>query len=123
MPGSGASGDEPADDRPAERLRRREAFAADLNAQGCADVLVLRRESGREVLTDRRLAIVRHLDRHGEAVESVSDLARRLDRDKGAVSKDLQRLADLDVVAFERSGSAKRPALKHDHVVIEPLVY
>lgn len=108
-----------------ERLLEQEAFAADLNKQGYTDVLVLRRENGRDVLTDARLALVGHLERHGDEIESVSDLARRLDRDKGAVSKDLRRLAELDIVGYEggEGGEAKRPVLKHDHVVIEPVVY
>ena len=108
-----------------ERILEQEAFAADLNKQGYTDVLVLRRENGRDVLTDARLAIVDHLERLGDEIESVSDLARRLDRDKGAVSKDLRRLAELDIVGYEGSGGGevKRPVLKHDHVVIEPVVY
>jgi DNA-binding transcriptional ArsR family regulator len=106
-----------------DRLRRQEEFASALNAGGYTDVLVLRRENGRDVLTDSRLELVRYLDRHGEDVESVRDLARRLDRDKGAVSKDLHRLAELDVVTYEGEGGgeAKRPVLKHDHVVVEPI--
>lgn len=116
-------GDEPPEgiDR---RLRWRDEFASDLNARGYADLLVLRRESGREVLTERRLALLDRLKRHGEEVESVSDLARALDRDKGAVSKDLRRLAELDIVEYEGDGDgeAKRPVLKHEHVVIEPVV-
>ncbi|TQQ79111.1 transcriptional regulator [Halonotius roseus] len=86
---------------------------------------MVRRESGRDLLTDSRLELVQHLDQHGSAVDSVSDLARQLDRDKGAVSKDLNRLAELDVIEYEGSGdgTAKRPQLKHDHVVVEPVVY
>jgi len=108
-----------------ERLLQQDEFAADLNAQGYTDLLVVRRESGRDMLTESRLALIRHLDQHGSAVDSVSDLARQLDRDKGAVSKDLNRLAELDVIEYEGSGhgTAKRPRLKHDHVVIEPVVY
>jgi DNA-binding transcriptional ArsR family regulator len=104
-------------------LRRQEEFASTLNAGGYTDVLVLRRENGCDVLTDSRLELVDYLDRHGEDVESVRDLARRLDRDKGAVSKDLHRLAELDVVTYEGEGGgeAKRPVLKHDHVVVEPI--
>ncbi len=77
------------------------------------------------MLTDSRLALIAYLDQHGEAIESVSDLARRLDRDKGAVSKDLRRSAELAVIAYEGDGdgTAKRPVLNHDHVVIEPVVY
>ncbi|MFB6293439.1 MAG: transcriptional regulator [Halonotius sp.] len=109
----------------AERLLQQDEFAADLNARGYTDLLVVRRESGRDLLTDGRLELVQHLDQHGSAVDSVSDLARQLDRDKGAVSKDLNRLAELDVIEYEGSGdgAAKRPRLKHDHVVIEPVVY
>lgn len=113
------------DDSIEERILKRDAFAAALNEQGYADVLVLRRENGRGVLTGARLAIIRRLERSGGEIDSVSDLARSLDRDKGAVSKDLRRLADLDVVEYEGGGdgTAKRPVLKHDHVVIEPVVY
>ncbi|WP_339104237.1 helix-turn-helix domain-containing protein [Haloterrigena salinisoli] len=115
----------PSDDRIAERLLRQDKFTSDLNAQGYTDLLLLRRENGRDVLTDSRLVLVQHLERHGADVESVSDLARRLDRDKGAVSKDLRRLAELDIVEYEGGGDGapKRPVLKHDHVVIEPVVY
>jgi len=109
----------------ADRLLQQDEFAADLNAQGYTDLLVVRRESGRDLLTEGRLELVQHLDQHGSAVDSVSDLARQLDRDKGAVSKDLNRLAELDVIEYEGSGdgTAKRPRLKHNHVVIEPVVY
>jgi predicted transcriptional regulator len=118
------TGDGP-DDRIGERILRQDEFASDLNAQGYADVLVLRRENGRDILTESRLELVEYLERHGEDIESVSDLARRLDRDKGAVSKDLRRLAELDVVEYEGEGDgeAKRPVLNHEHVVIEPVVY
>jgi len=111
------------DDQIPDRLRKREEFASHLNTAGYTDVLVLRRENGREVLTEGRLEIIQYLD--GETVESVSDLARRLDRDKGAVSKDLRRLADLDIIAYEGAGNGdiKRPVLKHESVVVEPVVY
>ena len=116
---------EPPDDRIAERLLRQEKFGADLNARGYTDVLVLRRENGRDVLTDSRLELIEYLDRYGDDVESVSHLSRELHRDKGAVSKDLRRLAELDIIEYEGDGdgAAKRPMLKHRHVVIEPVVY
>lgn len=117
--------DESTDEQATDRLLERDEFAAALNERGYTDVLVLRRETGPEVLTDRRRAILQYLDRYGEEVESVSDLARRLARDKGAVSRDLHRLAELDVIEYEGGddGESKRPILKHDHVVIEPVVY
>jgi predicted transcriptional regulator len=118
------SGKEPPD-HIEERILQQDEFASALTAQGYTDVLVLRRENGRDVLTEGRLELVSHLDSYGDDIESVSDLARRLDRDKGAVSKDLHRLAALDIVEYEGDGDgeAKRPVLKHEHVVIEPVVY
>ncbi|PSP67978.1 transcriptional regulator [Halobacteriales archaeon QS_1_69_70] len=117
--------DDGPDDRIPERILRQEEFAGDLNAQGYTDVLVLRRENGRDILTESRLELVGYLERRGDEIGSVRDLARSLDRDKGAVSKDLQRLAELDIVEYEGDGNgeAKRPVLKHDHVIIEPVVY
>lgn len=113
------------EDRIAQRLVEQDEFAADLNAQGYTDVLVLRRENGRDVLTESRLGLLQYLDQHGENIASVSELARRLDRDKGAVSKDLRRLAELDIIEYhgEGDGEAKQPVLKPNHVVIEPVVY
>jgi len=120
-----ANGGDRPDDRIPERILRQEEFAGDLNAQGYTDVLVLRRENGRDILTESRLELVGYLERRGDEVESVRDLARSLDRDKGPVSKDLRRLAELDVVEYEGDGDgeAKRPVLKHDLVIIEPVVY
>lgn len=116
---------EPSDERVTERILQQDEFAADLNARGYTDVLVLRRENGRDVLTEQRLGIIQFLEQQAESVESVSDLARQLGRDKGAVSKDLRRLAELDIIAYkgEGDGEAKRPILKHEHVVIEPVIY
>ena len=126
--GNGMSSDVERGDRSdlvEERILKQDAFAGDLNAQGYTDVLVIRRENGRDVLTESRLELLTYLQRHGDDVESVSGLARRMERDKGAVSKDLRRLAELDVIEYEGEGDgdAKRPALKHEHVVIEPVVY
>lgn len=111
-------------DRIEHRILQQDDFASALTAQGYTDILVLRRENGRDILTEGRLELVSHLDQYGGDIESVSDLARRLDRDKGAVSKDLHRLAALDIVEYEDGGDgeAKRPMLKHEHVVIEPVV-
>jgi predicted transcriptional regulator len=125
MSRSNSDSSQPPDDHVPERLHKQDEFASHLNAEGYADVLLLRRESGREVLTESRLELIQYLDRHGDAVESVSDLAHRLDRDKGAVSKDLSRLADLDIITYEGygDGETKRPLLKHESIVIEPVVY
>jgi predicted transcriptional regulator len=46
-----------------------------------------------------------------------------VDRDRGAVSKDLQTLAKNDLVAYEECGASKAPRLRHQTVVVEPIVF
>lgn len=113
------------DERIPERILRLEEFVSDLNAQGYTDVLVLRRENSRDVLTENRIELVGYLECRGGEVESVRGLTRRLDHDKGAVSNDLRRLAELNIVEYEGDGDgeAKRPVLKHDHILVELVVY
>lgn len=81
--------------------------------------MVLSRESASEILTDPRLELIDRL-RSGP-VDSVRELAAELDRDKAGVSRDLARLAALDVVEYDAVGRAKRPRLKHETVLVEPL--
>ncbi len=77
---------------------------------------VIRLAQGSEILTDKRLAILRLL---GSApVDSVSSLAAAQGRRLDAVSKDLKILHDEGVIRFERSGRTKRPLLAVDRLVI-----
>lgn len=101
------------------RLYVRALAGGPLARAGHTDTLVLSTESGRRVLTPSRLALIDRL-RAGPA-DSVRALAAALDRDKAGVSRDLALLAELDVVEFERSGRAKRPRLKHDTVLVQPV--
>jgi len=87
---------------------------------GATDTLVVSRGTARLLLTDARLRLLDRL--RAGPVESVRALAAELDRDKAGVSRDLALLADLDVVAFERDGRAKRPRLVHDTILVEPVV-
>ena len=98
----------------------RSSFAAALTQHGFLDTLVLARERAPELFHERRLEIVDHLEENDP--RSVRALAEDLGYDKGVVSRDLQTLAGLDVVAFEETGRAKAPRLAHEHVVVEPVV-
>lgn len=87
---------------------------------GYDDVLMLDQETARTVLTDERRRL---LDRIAEGdVRSVRGLAADLGRDKGAVSRDLDRLFRHDLVEYEREGSRKIPTPKHETVVVEPIL-
>lgn len=108
------------DDRPAKRRLFRLALAGGPLAEaGYTDTLVLSRESARTALTPPRLELLDRL--RAGPVESVRALAAELGRDKAGVSRDLAKLAQLDVIEYERAGRAKRPRLKHDTVLVEPV--
>jgi len=97
----------------------RAAMARALARGGMEGVNVISWETASEI-TPRRREILRTVQT--EAVESVSDLARTLDRDKSQVSRDLSTLAELGVVSFETEGKRKRPVPAQETLVVEPLV-
>lgn len=102
------------------KLELRAAFSEILAEHGFADTLVLGRERADAVFHDRRLRIIDHLAENEP--DSVRALARALNLDKGVVSRDLRELAELEVVEYVENGRATAPRLKHDHVVVEPVV-
>ena len=112
--------DSPAEDRADERIEERMRLSRLLSRSGYPDVLVLSRESGSDVLTETRMEILDSLG--GADPPSVRALAKRLGRDKASVSRDLKVLAGHDVVEYESDGRAKAPRLKHETVIVEPLV-
>lgn len=101
-----------------DRVRERARFSETLSTNGYHDVLVLAREHVGD-LDERHLAILEHLDDHSPP--SVRQLAADLGEDKGTISRHLTVLAELDAVELVRDGRSKRPVLKHEHVVLEPL--
>lgn len=103
-----------------DRLEFRAAFSETLAQHGFPDTLVLARERAADVFHDRRLEILAHLKEQEPA--SVRALAEQLGYDKGVVSRDLQKLARIDVIEYEDAGRSKAPRLKHEHVVIEPVI-
>jgi predicted transcriptional regulator len=102
-----------------DRIERRAEMARALAIGGMDGVHVLSHESAERVLTEKRRQLVEVLDRR--RVESVRDLARRVERDKGQVSRDLGILAEHGVVDFEETSREKRPYLQNDHLVVEPI--
>jgi DNA-binding transcriptional ArsR family regulator len=101
-------------------LELRAAFSETLAQHGFPDTLVLARDRAEDVFSDRRLEIVDYLK--DDSPRSVRALADSLGYDKGVVSRDLQKLAELDVIEYKEDGRAKAPRLKHRHVAIEPVV-
>ena len=103
-----------------EELELRAAFSETLSQHGFPDTLVLARERAEDVFHERRLDLLDYLKDHDPS--SVRALAEELGYDKGVVSRDLQKLARIDVVEYMEDGRAKAPRLKHNHVVVEPVV-
>ena len=101
-------------------LEFRAAFSETFTQDGFPDTLVLARDRAEDLFSDRRLEIVDYLK--DNSPRSVRALADSLGYDKGVVSRDLQKLAELNVIEYEENGRAKAPRLKHRHVAIEPVV-
>lgn len=111
---------EPEETEVDSRLEFRSSFSEALTQHGFPDTLVLARERAEDVFHDRRLEILDYLKEHDP--HSVRALADELGYDKGVVSRDLQKLASVDIVEYVEEGRAKAPRLKHNHVAIEPVV-
>lgn len=103
-----------------ERVLDSTEFGLALSRAGFGDVHVLSHEAADRALTPNRRELIRVID--AGDVASISDLARRVGRDKGNVKRDLDVLARENVVAFETDGRSKRPFIGPDTVVQEPLV-
>ncbi|MFC7076103.1 HVO_A0114 family putative DNA-binding protein [Haloarcula halophila] len=94
-------------------------FARTLTRGGMEGAQIISQQTADEVLTQKRRELISALET--EQIESVRGLARMLDRDKAAVSRDLKLLAEHGIVDFDADGQAKRPYLQHDHLVVEPV--
>ena len=83
--------------------------------------MTLRRDTAERVLTKERVRLLQEIETND--VESIRDLARRVDRNKSVVHEDVQILREAQVIEFEQDGRAKRPILAHENVLVRPLVF
>lgn len=91
-----------------------------LSAAGFGDVHVLSHEAADRALTKNRRELISVINR--EPIESIRGLARRVGRDKGNVKRDLDVLVEENLVEFVTDGRSKRPTIKPDTIIPEPLV-
>jgi len=68
------------------------------------------------VLTPKRREVIETL--RAEDIESVRDLARKVGRDKGQVSRDLGVLLEHSINSYEEDGCVKRLYLVQDHIAV-----
>ena len=95
-------------------------FIRKLMTGGLEDVLVLDLDTATRVLTEKRRELLERVD-EGD-VESIRGLAADLDRDKAAVSRDLDKLFEYDLIEYERDGARKIPKTKHETVLVKPIL-
>jgi predicted transcriptional regulator len=103
-----------------KRVQVRLETAKALSDAGFGDVLILAHESVREVFTPKRREIMEVLAT--EDVTSVRDLADRLDRNPGNISRELDVLVRNNVVGYNEEGKVKRPTLEYETVIGEPFI-
>jgi len=95
-------------------------FVKDLSEKGYDDILILKQETVKQVLTDKRMELLEKI-KEGE-VESVRQLAREVDRDPGMVSKDLKLLYEAELVEFKQEDGRKKPEIRHKNIFPEPII-
>lgn len=78
--------------------------------------LALSEEEKKQLLTPKRIQLVKTIRNHDGL--SVSELAREVGRDTGAVSRDLKVLSDHEVIELSRSGHRKEATVAASHIVI-----
>jgi DNA-binding transcriptional ArsR family regulator len=109
-----------ADETSPERVLRRHTVGEALSGAGFGDVLVVSHESAEQALTPARREIIETLSSHD--VSSVRELADVLNRDPGNLTRDLKVLVAENVLRYVDEGRSKRPELKYDTVIAEPVV-
>lgn len=99
---------------------RKTEFARSLAEAGYSDFLILEKETGEKVLTEKRLELIYTI--REEDPESISELARLVDRKVPAVSEDLKLLWSNGIVEYEEgSRGRKKPIVWPSHIFIEPI--
>lgn len=98
---------------------KNQEFVKDLSEKGYDDVLILKRDTAEKVTTEKRMKLLEEI-RNSE-IESVRDLARKVNRDPSIVSKDLKILYQAEVIEFEKQKGSKIPRIKHKNIFPEPI--
>lgn len=88
---------------------------------GLDDLHIIKHSTAQQVLTEERERLLKEIE--NDDVESVRDLARRVERNVSIVSRDLDVLYEADLIEFEHDGRKKKPVLAHENVLIEPVVF
>lgn len=118
MSGIEWSASEP-DSESEDRGELRGRVARTLAKGGMEGVQVISHETAEHALTPKRRELLRTL--RTEEVDSVRDLARRVDRDKAQVSRDLGILAEHAIISYDDDGQAKRPYIPQEYIFVEPI--
>lgn len=105
-----------------ETAPRKAEFVKRLTRAGYEDFLVLERDTAEQALTHRRLELLDTLSGSEGNVDSITDLAERLNRDVAAVHRDIDTLFEFGPITYQSDGGRKRPQLKHEHVFVEPVM-
>jgi predicted transcriptional regulator len=73
----------------------------------------------RQILTDRRIELLRTLVAIDGAAESISALAQTLDRDYRTVHDDVSLLADYGLVYIVEEGQSKQPYVPYERIHLD----
>lgn len=103
-----------------KRARRTIELAKILEERGIKDVLILKPETARKVLTKRRRELIRTLK--GKKIGSIQELSKEVNRKIEAVHRDLKLLEANGIIRFEQKGRKKIPILTAKNILPSPLI-
>lgn len=86
---------------------------------GFGDVYVLSRDAAETVLTPQRCEIIDVLA--ANEVSSRQELAELVNRTPEELNRDMKVLVAENIIRYEEDGKSKRPELKHDTIITEPV--
>jgi len=92
----------------------------DLSERGYDDVLILKPETAQKVFTEKRKELLETIQ--DQSPDSVKQLANRVGRDTGIVSKDLKILVENEIVELKSKNGAKIPEIRHKNVFTQPVI-
>ena len=93
-----------------------ETIKSEENWPESASFLSLDTAIEKKVLSTTKLEIIKFLKNN--EVNSVTDLAEKLDKSKGDISKNIKQLEDYGLVRTTKEGRKKVPEINKDHLFI-----
>lgn len=90
-----------------------------LAERGYEDVLFVSPTDVRKIFTEKRLELIESI--RNKEINSIRDLARKLERSESTIHSDLQLLFEEGLIDFQEEKNRKIPTLRNKNIFIQPI--